>query len=541
MTKSISASHALILASLFFLLPLSLAFLYPISFWLGNDYEPLGLANALNLAFRLGHQHMYRAYGLTNHPGIPFYFMSWSALAFSGYPFASGTLEFFHSVLDHIRTYQLSAIALASLLGACSVYMFVRISSPFATKPIIILGLALWLLSTPATITAFLSPSNETFALLVNVLFLFCLLRIVRDDRGTAGTFAIAAAVSSLAYLNKLSYIYVPAALCAAMFAQYAFPLKSAPRLLRGGLIFSLTFFALIAAVGYLIIGWADFRTLLLFHRNVFLGSGLYGAGSQTVVSSDEVLTAFRAIPTDRPFALPLALMGGAGLLLVGGVLLLKRRHPRPELTMAIGCGAATVLSALFVFKHYNLHYSAGVSATLPGCMVAYHLLTRDRFPRHASLVATLALLLVAGPVVLRLQHSLRSGAENTKAAALDHDEILKLTAGQKKVVDFAYRVPFREYGEGFVVTYAGVEPLTKAYVGDRRGTTNSLIEGLVQEDVGTYVIDKRYFRTADAVKTAANVDLLGPNPVRYQNGDTLIELRTVFVLMRRNDQLGAH
>lgn len=529
--KSRSAKLPLVLAALFFLLPPSLALLYPISFWLGNDYEPLGLANALNLAFRLGHHHMYPANGLTNHPGLPFYFLTWSALALSGYPFASTPLEFFHAVLEHIRTYQLLAMALAALVGACSVYLFVRITASLVSAPVIVLSILLWMLSTPGTVTTFLSPSNESFAFAVNSLFLFSLFQITRDDRGMLKTFVLAAAVSSIAYLNKLSYIYVPAALCAAMIAQYGFSRSNSVRLLGGLIVFSAMFVAILIAIGYFIIGWNDFRALLNFHRAVALGSGLYGAGSQTVVSSDEVLSAFRAIPSDKTFALPIALIGGAGLSLTAGLLLLRSRQPRPELTIAIGCGVASALSALFVFKHYAFHYSAGVSATLPGCVIAFHLLMKGRLSRIATLIAASVTVLVAYPVALRLQSYLRNHAELTKAAVLDRDEICNLTGS--RVIEFAYRVPFPEYGEGFVLTYAGIQPLTAAYLGDRRGTTNSFAEALVHEDVGAYVIDKNYFPTADAVKAASNVDLLGPKPVQYQDGDTLLELRTVFLLLR--------
>jgi hypothetical protein len=37
-----------------------------------------------------------------------------------------------------------------------------------------------------------------------------------------------------------------------------------------------------------------------------------------------------------------------------------------------------------------------------------------------------------------------------------------------------------------------------------------------------------------EAVRSAANVDLLGPKPVRVEDGDQLIELRTVFLLIRK-------
>ena len=46
-------SWPLFLAIAFFLIPVLAAVSYPISFWLGTDYETLGLADALNLAYRL--------------------------------------------------------------------------------------------------------------------------------------------------------------------------------------------------------------------------------------------------------------------------------------------------------------------------------------------------------------------------------------------------------------------------------------------------------------------------------------------------------
>lgn len=527
---------SIVLAALFLALPPTLALLFPISFWAGNDNEPLGLANAFNLAFRLGDRVMYPADGMTNHPGLPFYFSTWLALAFTGFPIASNPLQFFHAAIDHIRTYQLLAISLATLAGAAAVYLFARVTSPFASGLVIVIGLLLWLLSTPASLTTFLSPSDESFALAVNAIFLWCLLRLAHDDEGTIGTFAFAAAVSAFAYLNKLPFMYVAVALGAAMVAQYIFT-KGVARLSAGFAVFGLIAIALVLVAGKFLIGWPAFRGLLYFHRGVALGSGLYGEGGGSVVSTSAVLSAIEAIPSDRTFALPLAIAGGAGLLLIAAWSLLRTRKPHPELTVAIGCGLASLLSALVVLKHYAPHYVAGVSATLPGCVFAYHLLLRDRFPRVAPVIAGIVVLLVSPSVVIHLQSYIRDRVEYTRAAALDRDELPKVLASQKKVVDYAYRSPFREYGEGLVITYAGVKPLTDAYASDRRGTTNSFAEALVSEDVGAYIIDKKYFQTEDAVKTAANFDLLGPKPVRYQDGDTLIELRTVFVLLRRADQ----
>ena len=60
----------------------------------------------------------------------------------------------------------------------------------------------------------------------------------------------------------------------------------------------ALSFFALVAVVvatGYFIIGWKAFLYLLRFHRNVILGSGLYGTGNQVVVSGEGIWRAITA------------------------------------------------------------------------------------------------------------------------------------------------------------------------------------------------------------------------------------------------------
>src|SRR5690242_12136498 len=91
-----------LLAAGFFAIPVSLAYIYPASFWTLTDYEPLGLADAMSMAYRLADLHLYYALGLTGHPGVPFYFLSWLALALTGHPIAWSD-GFFRDVLDHVE------------------------------------------------------------------------------------------------------------------------------------------------------------------------------------------------------------------------------------------------------------------------------------------------------------------------------------------------------------------------------------------------------------------------------------------------------
>jgi len=82
-------------AVIFILVPPGLFYLHPSSFWASNDYQTHGLADALNLAYRIGDLTMYPARGMMDHPGVPYYFMNWLALALAGYPVASRDTGFY--------------------------------------------------------------------------------------------------------------------------------------------------------------------------------------------------------------------------------------------------------------------------------------------------------------------------------------------------------------------------------------------------------------------------------------------------------------
>src|SRR5882724_6482050 len=115
-----------VLAAVFFPVPLLLFYSYPNSLWAGTDYQPLGLANALNLAYRLADGQMYFAGGMSGHPGGPFYFISWLALALTGYPVASAGPGFFDKVIEHVEDYHQVTVWLSALVGAAGVYVFAR-------------------------------------------------------------------------------------------------------------------------------------------------------------------------------------------------------------------------------------------------------------------------------------------------------------------------------------------------------------------------------------------------------------------------------
>jgi hypothetical protein len=525
----------LVLAFVFFLICTLLALAYPSSFWMVTDYEPLGLADALNMAYRLADRQMYEAVGMSYHPGVTFYLMSWLALALAGYPVASGA-DFFSTVLAHVEDYHRIILYLGALVGAAGVYVFARAARRLVPGSVTAAAVALWLVSTSATLQMFMSVGMDAFAMLINGLFLAVMVRLAYEKDIDPSIVVFAGCVGALGYMNKLSYIYIPFALYAAIFMKLVFCRAG---WWRGSGLLTLylgTFAAMILATAFLIIGWDSFRDLWRYHQSVIWGSELYGAGDQTVVSAGEVRRALAAIAVDGAYAVPVALLGGAALVIAGLVAGLKRAGQIPVAVLCIGTGVAALLSALIVLKHYSIHYTAGVSATLPACVVCAYLLTKSwrLGPRLiGATLAAIAILVMAIQVEGPLIYTLASRANSNRLAQADLKEINSYLAGTKRAVEFAYKAPFAQFGEGFVIIYASVPRLTWEYFKSRPQVISSLMVGQVTRDVGAYVIDKGYFPTVESVKAAPNLALLDPKPLKFNEGDKLIELRTVFLLIR--------
>ena len=201
------------------------------------------------------------------------------------------------ALIEHVETFYVITIWLGALTGAFGIYVFARTARHVAPAGVVIFGLLVWLVSTPATLLTIVAPSIESFALLINALFFLVLVQLVNDRNVTPGVSALSAAVGAFAYLNKLSYIYIAVSLAATGILNLVL---RRPGWVRSGglcLVFGTVFLAIVVAVGFLIIGREGFHDLIEFHKQVVRGSGMYGAGEEVVVSGDAVRRAIAAIP----------------------------------------------------------------------------------------------------------------------------------------------------------------------------------------------------------------------------------------------------
>lgn len=180
------------------------------------------------------------------------------ALAVSGYPFASKAPVFFNAVIDHVEHFHRAAVWVAALVGGAGVYIFARTARNLVPVGVIAIGLLAWLTSTPATLLMFTTPSIESFAMLINGLFFYALVRIGHDRDFSRAVTVLAACVSALAYLNRLPYINVSLSLAAAGILNLVFRGAGRDLILRRSVLFTLTSMGVILAVGCLIIGWNE-------------------------------------------------------------------------------------------------------------------------------------------------------------------------------------------------------------------------------------------------------------------------------------------
>jgi hypothetical protein len=139
----------------------------------------------------------------------------------------------------------------------------------------------------------------------------------------------------------------------------------------------------------------------------------------------------------------------------------------------------------------------------------------------------------MAMKVVPAAIESAASQAQLTRNAEADIEDIKRYLADYTGGIEFVYRAPFREYGEGFVVAWTSIPRMTYEYFRAPSKIVGSPVAWWVSRKIGVYVLDKKYFPTVESIKSAPNLALLDINTVKYHDGDKIVELRAAFILIR--------
>ena len=207
-----------------------------------------------------------------------------------------------------------------------------------------------------------------------------------------------------------------------------------------------------------------------------------------------------------------------------------------PTALISIGTGTAAVLAAASVLKHYDAHYTPAVSPTLPACMVAGCMLAGawNFRPRMiAAVVSFAAVVLMTREIAPALAGHLNSKISVNAMAMADLKDIEGLPIDAKSSIAFTYSAPFSYLGEGFSLYVACVPRLTAEYHRDRPRMFSTLTPDSPPRKIGAVVIHKAYFPTIESIKTAGDLAKFSGEPLIWREGDKIVDLRTVFVLLR--------
>jgi hypothetical protein len=203
---------------------------------------------------------------------------------------------------------------------------------------------------------------------------------------------------------------------------------------------------------------------------------------------------------------------------------------------LCVGAGTAAVLASVSVLKHYDSHYTAAVSPTLPACLVAGYRLTNAWNLRAGAAWAAISLaavVLMTPKVAAGVADHLNSKININAQAMADLRDIEKLPIDISSSIAFTYSAPFGYFGEGFVVFLACVPRLTAEYHRERPRMFSANAADSPPRSIGAIILHKTYFPTVESIKASSNLAPFGNEPTVWRDGDRLVDLRTVFVLLR--------
>jgi hypothetical protein len=373
--------------------------LWPIEFWYSEDeYAYMSLAHALNLEVRLRDGLWFNDSGLGNHPGIPFYLVSWICLRVVS--LLTGHRDAVAYALAEPDTFYLAtriaagSIALASVVGAYHVLAplepwkrAVAISSFFAADS--------WSLLYGMT-----SLGNETFALPLAVVFFWCVNKVASSPKEALVPWLYVGGAATLGYLVKPAYLSILAgglALACIMAVRYPAPTGAKFKFLCKLILTILGSFAALSAGVLLVVdGPSEFAGLIRLHTDFLSHTDILGGGRGHSFSFEPILTALITLMSSSsalPFVLALAIAGLAYVVYAEG------RSGTLDDQKWLWCVAAVVplgFASLAILSHFRAYYYLpAVSCFLP-------FILKPVLARRGFAVVAMIVILIAGMYSMR-------------------------------------------------------------------------------------------------------------------------------------------
>lgn len=298
---------------------------------------------------------------------------------------------------------------------------------------------------------------NESITLILAAIYFAAAFSVLADNNARPVLSAVVCGLAgAILYLHKMNYIawslaLVPALLAGAALGRFSW--KSA--------FLRVTVMVAAAVIGVLLLGYvlltpSGLRQMLESHREIILGSGIYGQGARTVISPRVVLSNLKDVWIGEMSTL---LFLGLSMALAAFAIV---RHARdrawllrtlPEGVLVFAAAAVTLLAVL---KHFQGYYVVAVSAVFPFLVIW---LARAGY-RHAFWILAAIVAYSVVPNVTGTLAQQRQWAADERDVLADNKAILARPLVADSVRLWMYRVIDPIGQRLFLVSFTGLDRL---------------------------------------------------------------------------------
>lgn len=425
----------------------------PTSLW-GVPLDPpvMSLAQAVNIDFWLrepGHRALSQAQYY--QPGLWFQFASYAAYrATAG---AGSPEQLFDAAMRDPQAFWNVLRLLPLLLSFIGMALLWRLSRGIGPRA---LAVASYFVCSAALTFGTTLFFNESLTLVLAAIYFAAALQLLGSPARPMSVAVICGLASAVLYLHKMNYVVWSLALIPALLTSAALGRCRWTSALLCILVMMATMVVTVLALGYLMLTPLGLRQMLEAHREIVLGSGIYGQGSRTVISLQVVLSNLKDVWSgERSLLLFLAT---ACLLATVAVMrhLTDRAWLARNLPEGIFVFAAAAVTLLSVLKHFQGYYLVAVSAVFPFLVIW---LARAGY-RHLLwlLVALVAYSAVPNVAITLAQQ--KQWAEDERDILADNKVILNRAMSPGDVRLWMYRVIDPIGQRLFLVSFTGLDRL---------------------------------------------------------------------------------
>jgi len=419
---------------------------WAMDFWHTNDeYAFLSLSHAINFEATLREHARFSDSGLGNHPGIPFYVVSWLCFRVASLISGDGGDRIVWVLSDPGLFYLATRIAAATIAAAAAALTYATFSPLAPWKRV--LAISTFFAADPwSLLYGLTSISNETFAFPLAALFFWTAPRLFNERR--LSLWAVAGLVSASGYLVKLNYLWAFVGFCTIALLDLIEAGISTSRIretLFRLAILTMAFLVTVTVFVLLVAGPSDAKSLIAGHFEAVSRMLMASLGNSSNPHSFD----FWKIATDTPFLFAAIIPVGFSIYR----LMMPRRLEDRETRM--WCATAVivfVVAFLAVAGNYTQRYLPAACAILP-------FLWKPLIDKKIPLIACILTTLVSGGCTIYLTRSERLAmSEQMNAGKVDEAIIIGMPLAPGEARLWTYSLANKQFFSEFTLQMAGLQ-----------------------------------------------------------------------------------